>query len=219
MRKEREVVFSTKGLPAVHFSHSVAEREYNLSPFCNPQKGFFIMKNFLGLKKLTVRELCILGLLTALTVVLAIYCTFRIGNAIKIPLKFITVFLTSVTFGPLWGGVIAAIGDILNSTLFPVGAPLPQITVVEFIYGFVFGLFFYRKDNRYITKTLLCSLLLCIIDITIVSYILTSVNYFPDFATAMVIRFPATAIKFLVYILVLIFLKKYLKVFERLINK
>ena len=177
------------------------------------------MKNFLGLKKLTVRELCTLGLLTALTVVLAIYCTFRIGNAIKIPLKFITVFLTSVSFGPLWGGIVAAIGDILNSVLVPVGAPLPQITVIEFLYGFIFGLFFYNKQKNYFTRTLLCSLILSIIDITVVSFILTTVGYFPSFAVAVSVRFTATIIKFAVYILVLLFFKKHLNNFERQINK
>ena len=177
------------------------------------------MKNFLGLKKLTVRELCVLGLLTALTVVLAIYCTFRIGNAIKIPLKFITIFITSMTFGPLWGGIVAALGDILNAVLVPVGVPLPQITVIEFIYGFIFGVFFYKKHNNYIVRTVICAAVLCIIDILVVSYILTGVNYFPDYLTALTIRFPATVFKFIVYIIVLIFLKKYVKHYERLIKR
>ena len=183
------------------------------------QKGFFIMKNFLGLKKLNVRELCVLGLLTALTVVLAICCTFRIGNAIKIPLKFITVFLTSVAFGPVWGGIVAALGDILNSVLVPVGAPLPQITIIEFVYGFIFGLFFYRYSSKYFLKTIICSLILCVIDISVVSYILTSVGYFPALTVAITTRATATIIKFFVYILTLLFLKKYLNTFERLINK
>lgn len=177
------------------------------------------MKNFLGLKKLTVRELCVLGLLTALTVILAIYCTFRIGNTIKIPLKFITIFLTSVAFGPVWSGIVATVGDILNSTLFPVGAPLPQITAVEFLYGFIFGMFFYRTKKNYVAKTFICSIVLCLIDILIVSYILTTVNYFPTYITAITIRLPATGVKFVVYILVLLFLKKYINLFERLIKK
>ena len=101
-----------------------------------------MFKNKLGLEKLTAKKLCILAMLTALTVVLAVYGTFRIGNVIKIPTKFITVFISAALYGPIWGGVVAAIGDLLNSFLMPVGPWLPQITIVEFLCGFMFGLFF-----------------------------------------------------------------------------
>lgn len=177
------------------------------------------MKNFLGLRKINLRELCILGLLTALTVILAVFCTIRLGNAIKIPLKFITVFLTASAFGPVWGGIVGALGDVLNSVLVPVGAPLPLITLVEFIYGFIFGLFFYNNTNSYLLKTIVCSLLLTVIDIFIVSFILTSVGYFANFSVALLIRFPASAIKFALYIIVILFLKRYLNYFGRQIKK
>ena len=183
------------------------------------QKGLFY-ENFLGLERLTVRKLCALAMLTALTVVLAIYCTFRVGNAIKIPFKFVTVFITAVVFGPVWGGVVGALGDILNALFVPVGPPLPQITAVEFLYGVVFGIFFYKKINKsYYLNTVICALVLTIIDILLVSYLLTGVGYFPSFTAAVSIRMAASAIKFVMYILVCIVLKKYLTSFERLINK
>ena len=185
------------------------------SLFAILQKGIFIMN-----KKLTVKKLSMLAMLTALTVILAIFCTFRIGNAIKIPFKFVTVFITAAVYGPIWGGVVGALGDILNSVLVPVGAPLPQITAVEFLYGVIFGLFFYGKfRKRYFFNTILCAFVLCVIDITIMSYILTSVGYFPTFAVAVATRFTATIVKFFMYIAVCLLLKKYLTFFERLINK
>ncbi len=177
------------------------------------------MRKISGLEKLTVRKLCILAMLTALTVVLAIYCTLRIGNAIKIPFKFVTVFITAVMFGPVWGGVVAGLGDILNALLVPVGPPLLQITAVEFLYGVIFGLFYYRKSSSYYLRTFLCALVLTLIDITLVSYLLTGVGYFPDFSAAVTIRFTASAIKFAMYIIVCVALKKHLPSFERLINK
>lgn len=177
------------------------------------------MKDFLGLRKITVRELSFLGLLTALTVILAIFFTLRIGNAIKIPLKFITVFITSATFGPLWGGIVGALGDILNSLLVPVGAPLPQITVIEFVYGFIFGLFFYYNKSKYISRAIVCSLILTIIDILLVSAILTSVGYFPDYYVAMTVRLPASIFKFVIYVFVILFLKRYLYFLEGRIKK
>ncbi len=178
------------------------------------------MKKISGIEKLNVKKLCILAMLTAITVILAIFCTFRIGNAIKIPFKFITVFITGAIFGPVWGGVVGALGDILNSVLVPVGAPLPQITAVEFIYGFLFGLLLYKKDGkRYYVNTVICAFIMTVIDIVVVSYILTSVGYFPSFTVAVSVRFIASVIKFFMYIIVCILLKKHITLFERLINK
>lgn len=179
-----------------------------------------MFKKVLGLEKLTVKKLCVLAMLTALTAVLAIYCTFRIGTLIKIPLKFITVFISAALFGPVWGGVVALLGDILNAVLMPVGAFLPQVSAVEFLYGFIFGLFFYKKFTKdYVRNTVLCALVLTLIDLFLMSYLLTGVGIFPSFTAAVVTRFAASAIKFALYILVCLVLKKYLTSFERLMNK
>lgn len=177
------------------------------------------MKNFLGLRKITVHELCFLGLLTALTVIFAVFFTLRIGNAIKIPLKFITVFITAVTFGPIWGGIVGALGDILNAVLVPVGAPIPLITIIEFAYGFIFGIFFYADRKKYLLKTIICSLILTLIDIFAVSLILTSAGYFPDYYIAVTVRLPASILKFVIYIITILFLKKYLSFLEGRIKK
>ena len=178
------------------------------------------IKSFLGIEKLSVKKLCFLAILTAITVVLAIYCTLRVGNAIKIPLKFISVFITACLYGTVWGGVVGALGDIFNSFLVPVGPPLPQITAVEFLYGFIFGLFFYKKQEKaYYINTVICAAVLTVIDITLMSYILTGVGYFPSFEAAVSVRITASLIKFGLYVTVCVVLKKYLKSFERIASK
>ena len=178
------------------------------------------MKEFLGLKKITVKNLCTLAMLTSLTVLLAIFCTFRIGDTIKIPLKFITVFITAFSFGPVWAGVVGALGDILNSILVPVGPLLPQITIIEFLYGFIWGLFFYRNSDKYYTvKTIICSVILTLIDLFAVSYILMSVGYFPSFTVAFTIRLPASVIKSVLYIVTILVFKKFQRFIGRRITK
>jgi len=79
---------------------------------------------------LKTKKLCRLGLLTAITVILAMFFTFRIGTMIKIPLKFVSVFITGVFFGPIWGGVVGALGDFFNAVLMPVGAYIPLLTLI-----------------------------------------------------------------------------------------
>ena len=62
--------------------------KFRTEPFCSMlQKGFDFMKN-----RISTKKICTLGLLTAITVTLGVFATFRVGNLMKIPMKFITVF-------------------------------------------------------------------------------------------------------------------------------
>lgn len=144
----------------------------------------------------SVKKVCALGLLTAITIILAMFCTFRVGNFIKIPFKFISIFVTAAAFGPFWGGTVAAIGDIFNAA-FTVGIN-PIITVVEFLCGFVYGVLFYKrpfKGKGYILRVLLCTVIMFLIDIFITSYILTSMGIFPSYSLAIAARFLAGILK------------------------
>lgn len=183
-------------------------------------KVFFIM-NKKSFQKLTTKKFCILSLLVAITAILSIYCTFRVGNAIKIPFKFISVFLTAATLGPVWGGVVALLGDILNVFLAPSGAWLPPITVIEFLYGFVFGIFFYKRSfsgKSYILRTILCLLVLFIIDLGLTSFILKSAGYFPTFLTAVGIRSTAAVIKIIIQGIFILISSGYMKKFRALVE-
>lgn len=172
------------------------------------------MKQTFNLKKL-----CILSLFCAITVVLSVYCTLRIGNAIKIPFKFISVFFTAVIFGPLWGGTIAAIGDILNVLLAPSGAFIPAITAIEFLVGFVFGLFFYRRTfsgKSYYFRTFFCVAVLFLIDLFITSFVLTQAGYFPSFFASVSFRLPAGIIKAVIEGLFIVISSRYIGKFKAL---
>ncbi len=167
--------------------------------------------------KITLKKLCILSLMTAITAILSIYCTFRIGNAIKIPFKFVSVFLTAVMFGPLWGGMIAVLGDILNVFLAPSGPWIPMITAVEFLNGIVFGIFFYKRSyetKSYFSRTFVCCLILLLLDMILTSAVLTNVGYFPTFAAALIMRFPAGIIKVFIQGIFIIISKEYVQRFK-----
>lgn len=170
-------------------------------------------------KTFSLKKFCILSLFTAITAILSIYCTFRVGNAIKIPFKFISVFLTAAALGPLYGGAVGALGDILNVFLAPSGAWLPPLTFVEFLYGFVFGCFFHNRNfsgKGYILRTVLCTAVLFLIDMFISTYILKSAGYFPDFKTGFWLRLAAGLIKIFVQGIFILISSKYLKKFKSL---
>ena len=156
-------------------------------------------------KRVSTRKICLLGVFAAITLILGIYATFRIGNQIKIPLKFITVFMTGMLFGPISAGSVAATADLLNATLMPVGAFLPQITLVEFLCGVIYGLCFYkaRENKTYYLRCVICALLQLLIAMTVMSAVLVSVGYFPSFRSAVLVRFPAALVSFALQLLVM----------------
>ncbi len=163
------------------------------------------------MKKNSTKKLCLLAIFTAITVILGVYATFRIGNQIKIPTKFISVFMTGVLFGPVASGVVGAIADVLNSVLMPVGPPLPQITAVEFVNGVIFGLCFIgAKENRiYYVRAVLCAFFQFAIGMTLMSQILVDAGYFANFESACMIRLLPAVITFVLQIAVMCALKRF----------
>ena len=162
------------------------------------------MKRFFP--KLTPKDVATLGLLVAITALLAIFCTVRVGTLVKIPFKFISVFIAAVLFGPIYGGLCGAIGDLLNATLAPVGALLPQLTALEFLSGFAYGIFFLKRDlssKEYLVRTILCGVVQFLIDMFLTSAVLTSVGYFPSFVVAFATRLPAGAVKFALQVILI----------------
>ena len=172
-------------------------------------------------QKFNTRKICLLGVLAAITAILGIFATFRIGNQIKIPLKFITVFITGSLFGPVSAGVVALIADVLNAILVPVGPIMPQISAVEFLYGFIYGAFFYKaKDNHaYYLRAVLCCLLQAVISITLMSKILTDIGYFSSFGAAVAIRMSAVLVTLALHLIVTCGGKKFIFSLKRFILK
>lgn len=172
--------------------------------------------------KLTVKSLCTLGLLMAITALLSIFCTFRIGSVIKIPIKFISVFVTAAIFGPIFGGITGAVGDLLNCILAPSGPIIPQITAIEFLSGFVYGLFFFKPNltkKTFLIRVVLCVLVQFFIDMFITTALFVQLTWYPTFWSAFAARIIAGVIKPVLQIAMLLMSRKYLNQFRQLALK
>lgn len=160
---------------------------------------FFMFKGVLSLKKLSVFQLCAVAMLIAVTVVLsAVSGYLRIGNFGKISVSFISVYAAAAAFGPIIGGLVGALADIISCFVNPVGGYLWQLTLIEFVYGFIFGLFFFKRDNQSASafklwaKIVICVLLQFAANMTVKTGVLMSVGYAPsNFAAAFVLRLPS----------------------------
>lgn len=169
-------------------------------------------------KKISTRQICVLGLLTAFTVILGMFATFRVGNLIKIPLKFVTVFLVGVLYGPVSAGGVAAIADFLEALKLGVN---PFITMVEFIGGVIYGFCFYKAgENRsYYFRAVICAVLQFLLSFTIMSVILQKMGIYPSFSAAVTMRLPAMIILFVLHLIVMCGLRTLVFRLKKLISK
>ena len=96
-------------------------------------------------KKFDLKIVAVLGLLIALEIVLA---RFSIHTSdLKIGFGFVPIVVAAVLYGPIAGGMVGALGDVVSAILFPVGSYFPGFTVTAFLTGAIFGLFLYKKES------------------------------------------------------------------------
>ena len=111
----------------------------------------------------TNRHLTILAcsaLLIALDIILTRFLAIN-TQFLRISLGMIPVAVAGMAFGPLWGGLVGAIGDILGMLIFPSGAYFPGFTVTAALTGIVYALFVYKKEAKVISIAL-ASVIVCI---------------------------------------------------------
>ena len=99
------------------------------------------------MSKIQTKRLTALGVLVALEVVLNRFLSINAWN-IKIGFSFVPVVVAAMLFGPLYAGVVGALGDFIGAILFPIGAYFPGFTLTAFLMGQVWG-FFLHKDQSF----------------------------------------------------------------------
>ena len=103
-------------------------------------------------RRISTRLIIYIGLLTAAEIVLNRFLSVNAWN-LKIGFNFVPIAIAAILFGPLWGGVVAALGDFLGALLFPIGPYFPGFTLTAFLMGMMLGLFLFKK--RGILRTII----------------------------------------------------------------
>ena len=93
--------------------------------------------------KISVKSVSVVGFLVAMEIILARF-SIHTWN-LKIGFSFVPIVVAAIFYGPIAGGLVGAIGDVISAVLFPVGAYFPGFTLTAFLTGAVFGWFF-RKN-------------------------------------------------------------------------
>lgn len=87
------------------------------------------------------------SMLTALAVVLGFYA-IQLTPTIKISFAFLANELTALLFGPVMGGMMGGVADLLKFIVKPTGAFFPGFTLNAILVGIIYGMLLYKKPVR-----------------------------------------------------------------------
>lgn len=91
-----------------------------------------------------------LALLIAVEIVLSRFLSIA-ESTIKIGFAFLPLAVAAILYGPLWGGAVGALADLLGAILFPIGAYFPGFTLTQFLAGVTYGAFLHNRKYRLAT--------------------------------------------------------------------
>ncbi|MFW5788288.1 MAG: folate family ECF transporter S component [Halanaerobiales bacterium] len=114
------------------------------------------MKNKFPTNKLVYMAL-MMSLSIVLTRILSLRIPFYGVESIRIGFGGLPIILAGITMGPLAGGIVGALADLLGFWINPVGAYMPHFTITAFLTGFIPGiifLYFFRGKNNYLSLLL-----------------------------------------------------------------
>lgn len=183
---------------------------------CDFERGFFMFKNALRLKRMSVSELCKVAMLVAITFVLSYVSGYlRIGNLAKFNISFISVYIAGAALGPIISGIVAALADIISFVSNPTGAFVPVFTVLEFINGFLFGLLLYYNNKETKTKffsmVLVCVALQTCVNLFVRTYFLSEMYYGGKYTATLISRVPSSAVMAVVKVVLILLIEPFKK--------
>ncbi len=144
-------------------------------------------------KKFNVRksttDLAVMGILTALCIVIAMFLTIRPSSSIKITLTFIPIVIAAYLYGPAGAGTVAGLADILGYVFNSGGGMLfLPITFSEITVGIIFGLLLHNK--RTMPRIILGVAFAQLVVSTFVTPIWLNMLYGMDYLTNIYLRIP-----------------------------
>ncbi len=96
----------------------------------------------------------------ALDVILTRFLSIQ-TQFLRIGFGFLPVAVAGIAYGPFWGAVTGAVGDILGMIIYPPAEYFPGFTLTALLTGLIFGLLLYRKPVT-VPRVLLASAVVCI---------------------------------------------------------
>src|SRR6056297_4285588 len=101
---------------------------------------------------MSTKKIAYLSFLTALTIILTRILSIRIPIAgvegVRIGFGALPIIFAGVAFGPVAGGIVGALGDLMGYFINPMGAYMPHFTLTSFLTGFIPGVIVFYVLKR-----------------------------------------------------------------------
>lgn len=124
------------------------------------------------------KKIAYLAFLTALTIILTRILSIRIPIAgvegVRVGFGALPIIFAGIAFGPVAGGIVGALGDLLGYFINPLGAYMPHFTFTSFLTGFIPGFMVFYVLKR-------CRTLPIILIAISVGQLITSLTLVPYF--------------------------------------
>lgn len=147
----RELIERRKATLAVYVSHPAVVNEKDiLFSMCIGGKEDFYMSYLNRIKESSkeikkVSSLCGVAMLTAVKSVISIF-RIQVSNILEIGFSHLAVGVSGMYYGPLLTGIAGVVADTIEFMLRPTGPYFPGFAISEFVIGFIYGSFFYKKE-------------------------------------------------------------------------
>lgn len=92
-----------------------------------------------------LKTVVVTAMFIAIAVVLGFYFSVQITPSVRIGFSFIANELTAFLFGPVVGGIMGGVTDIIKYLLKPVGQFSPGLTFNAILAAVIYGMMFYKK--------------------------------------------------------------------------
>lgn len=93
-----------------------------------------------------VKKVVYMAMFIAITDVLSRFLSIQLPF-LKITFSFIPIALAAMIFGPVYGGLVAGIEDLIGAMLFPTAAFFPGFTLSAALVGVIYGVVLYKKPK------------------------------------------------------------------------
>ncbi len=139
------------------------------------------------MKRNNTQMIVMAGVLIALHVVLSRFCSINAWN-LKIGFAIVPIYIAACFYGPVFAGVVGALGDFMGAILFPIGAYFPGFTLTCFLTGILLGALLHKKRNipRILFAVLVNELILGLLVNTMWISVLYGSPFVPLVATRMI---------------------------------
>ncbi len=162
--------------------------------------------------QITTQKLVMTALLVAIYVVLSRFLSIPSWD-FKIGFSFLPVVIGALVLGPIYGGLIGGLGDLVGAILFPIGAYFPGYTATAFLMGWLYGMILKEEQSKkriviaVVIPELICSLLL--------NTLWISITYGASFTALFATRSIQFAVMSVVKIITIAIVVRYIPYFKK----